>query len=250
MTHQSGLENLRDHPRLRQALRAGGAITIFLIALAFMLYPLREVSPVPYIALAVITAAMINFGAWCGLRKAVTRTHSAELTLRWGLSAGLVLSLLWAAYILYSHLSLNLSEKITQGRILTNLIFLVSAILIFGVGAYSSFRTNSLRSGIITGLWEGLIVGMVCFTVTLGMLEGFMGFLIRSMNPTELQAFAHSGWQDQVAWYFWEEEFFGNIVYFPLQVGMGLVLSIFGGIAGWLLVLLRKKLPTPLSDQF
>jgi hypothetical protein len=89
-------------------------------------------------------------------------------------------------------------------------------------------------AGIFSGLWAGLIAGLVNVMVLVAMLKIFMSLLIQQMNPGELQAFAQSGWQDRAIWYFWNEEFLGSVMYFPLAVVMGFFFGLLGGTAGWL----------------
>lgn len=232
-------------PRLRRALRGSLILIVLLVGLAFVRFPLvaEPVSPLPYIALAAVAALFTGAGAWAGLRGCLPRDAAGALALRYGLAAGLGLSLVWATYILFTHLGLDLAQKATIGSTLTGLTFLLTMIVLVGAGAASAYRTRQLRAGIVTGLWAGLITGLVCFLVILAMLEVFMGALVNLMNPGELQAYAHSGWHNQAVWYFWEEEFYGSIVYFPLQVGLGLSGGLLGAVAGRLLARLRLAAP-------
>jgi hypothetical protein len=53
------------------------------------------------------------------------------------------------------------------------------------------------------------------------------------MNGAEQQVFAHSGWLNRAAWYYWNEELVGSVGVFLYLVGTGVVLGLIGGLVGW-----------------
>ena len=224
----------RDHPGLRRFLQSALVLTIVLFVLAFVRFPLPANEAWISIGFTLAIGVFISFGIWFALRRTHTHMLVAEQSVHVGQAAGVILSLVWSGYILYTHLGLDLARKATIGNTLTLLTFLITAILLFGAGFVCTYWVNQLRAGIFSGLWAGLIAGLVNVMVLIAKLEFFMSLLIQKMNPGELQAFAQSGWQDRAIWYFWREEFLGSVMYFPLEVVMGFFFGLLGGAAGWL----------------
>jgi hypothetical protein len=68
------------------------------------------------------------------------------------------------------------------------------------------------------------------------MLDSAMGTLVLHMTAGELRDFAHSGWADRAAWYYWNEEYAGSLGYFVLLAMVCPLVGTLGGLVGGVLL--------------
>jgi hypothetical protein len=212
-------------------LAAVGAAGV-VILLGFARFPHLTGSPLPYVALALVTLVVVGVPA--GLSVFATRTVSdaAALARRRSLSLGLGLGIIWIAYTLVTHFLIPNGAQLVLNAVLLWSVLAVTALALPLGSLGVAWHTQQFPMGWTTGLVTGFFTGMLALLTILLMLDLAMGFLVRHMNASELAGFTSSGWADRQAWYYWNEEYFGALGDFVLLVLSGAVLGALGAGIG------------------
>lgn len=213
---------VRRSSMLRRTLAAFAVAGPVLVLVGFPRFPHIHGSfavPVATVAAIAVLAATAALLGWYG----AGRMPPAQRRLvAW---CGSTLAGLWIVYILVTHLLVRLPQKPTVGAGLTAGTMIFSVVGVLAVAGFAAVRLGRWRSGLMVGLYCGLLAGLAAFLVTLAMLDLFMPYLVTQMNQSELAGYAGSGWPDRQAWYYWHEELpgaAGNLAY----------LLAFGAVAG------------------
>jgi hypothetical protein len=152
---------------------------------------------------------------------------------------GFLFGILWLAEILINNL---IHPGLPMRSSIGNIIFSVIAVLIFINSLRDTYQTDIFIDGLKAGFWSGLASGAVaCFTALIFIVFG-MKYIV--LDPLKLEQWAKleetSGYPGMAVFYAYRN-FSGAITHlFVLGAMMGSLLGIFGGLAGKILIIIRK----------
>jgi|WetSurMetagenome_2_1015567.scaffolds.fasta_scaffold123478_2 hypothetical protein len=217
-------------------LRTVIILSIILIILMFFLY--RPYSwPLGYEAegslLSIMMLSGISFLLWKQKGKYIDRLQQKNVTI------GLVFGLLWIIELSVNyvfHPELQLRNNID------NIIFSIIAVLIFINSIMDAYQTDAFFDGLKAGFWSGISSGAVACIAALAITVFGMKFiLLDPIRQAEWVAVHETSGSPAMDVYFAYRTFATAIMHlFILGAMMGMILGLFGGLAGKILIIIRK----------
>lgn len=217
-------------------LRAVIILIIILIVLMFFLY--RPYSwPFGYEAegslLSIMMLSGISFLLWKQKRKYINRLQEKNVTI------GLVFGVLWIIEISVNNI---FHPELPLRNNIDNIIFSIIAVLIFINSIRDAYYSDTFFDGLKAGFWSGISSGAIACIAALALTVFGMKFiLLDPLKQTEWAAVHETSGSPAMDVYFAYRTFATAIMHlFILGAMMGMLLGIFGGLAGKILIIIKK----------
>jgi hypothetical protein len=211
-------------------------INIILIILLFFLY--RPYSwPLGYEAegclLAIIMLSAIVFLLWKQRHRFINELQKKNVTI------GLLFGLIWMTEITVNNL---IHPGLSLRNNIGNILFSVIAVLIFINSLMDAYHTDTFSDGLKAGFWSGLSSGAVaCFTALIIVVLGMKYILLDPLKINDWETIKETSGSAGMPVYYAYRTFSTAIMHlFVLGALMGSILGIFGGLAGKILIIIRK----------
>jgi len=217
-------------------LRAVIIISIILIIIMFFLYR-------PYTwpfgneaegcLLSVLMLSAIVFLLWKLRFRFINKLQSKNVTV------GFLFGVIWFAEIIINNL---VHPGLPMRTSIGNIFFSVIAVLIFMNSLRDTYQTDFFADGLKAGFWSGIASGAVaCFTALIFIVFGMKYILLDPLKIQEWTSLKETSGSPGMAVFYAYRTFTGAITHLiVLGAMMGSILGIFGGLAGKILIIIRK----------
>jgi hypothetical protein len=154
-------------------------------------------------------------------------------------TVGFLLGVIWLAEIIINNL---FHPGLPMRTSIGNIIFSVIAVLIFMNSLRDAYQTDIFTDGLKAGFWSGLASGAVaCFTALIFIVFGMKYILLDPLKLQEWASLEETSGSPGMAVFYAYRTFTGAITHLiVLGAMMGSLLGIFGGLAGKILIIIRK----------
>jgi hypothetical protein len=150
---------------------------------------------------------------------------------------GIAIGLLWLVEICINNLA---APRLPYRDWIDNVFWATVALCILVLAAASAYQANSIRRGILTGLWSGFASGMLaCWTALMLVVFGMHFILSDPLNVAEWSLRGAGNPAASMAAYFAFETFAGAMMHLII---LGIVMGAFLGVAGGLTGKLARKI--------
>lgn len=227
---------------LRTGVLLALALAAVLTAIALLRYP-GSARQMPTTILFAVGAfgVLILLAAWVALIGTRPTTDAAQRALALGSRTGLAAGILWILEISFNNV-LPPAISVPQRDTVDNIVWLVIVLMIFATSIIGAIKTASFSSGVLIGLWSGLVSGLLACLAGLALVVFRIDLLLRDpLAQAEYTIRGPSSGAPDMASYFARDTMagaFGHLVL--LGIIAGLLLGVLASVSVRIARALRK----------
>jgi hypothetical protein len=160
-----------------------------------------------------------------------TSQMGSSLIVKDAITLGIILGILWIIEISINNF---IAPPLPARDIVDNIFWAMIAVSIFVFATVCACHEESIRGGVVVGIWSGLVSGVFACCMALSLIVFAMHFI--TQDPLNIAEWAARGTDTNaptMAAYFAYETFAGAFLHLiVLGVSMGLLLGLLGGTVG------------------
>jgi hypothetical protein len=220
---------------VRAGLFGGVLVGMLLVAVAMVRYPGSGPMSGQYLAEGIIALLILaGLAGWLARWGIPASARDAFGSARLGMSAGLVMGVLWVLEICFNNLVPRTIATESARFVVQNGVWAIIALGMVAVGVAQARRVGRIDAGIVVGFWSGLVSGLVSCVMGLLVVVAWLDKVLT--DSFSIQEWAERGptsGAPDMATYFAYQTMGGGILHLlVLGIAMGALLGVIGGIVG------------------